>query len=59
MCAYLFYPADEFKFDIRKDHPAISAWLDRIQALPNWAHPYDLMAGYPFGTQLLNGKPVS
>jgi glutathione S-transferase len=59
MCAYLYYPADEYGFDIRKDHPAISAWLDRIKALPGWAHPYDLMPGYPFGTQLLNGKPVS
>jgi glutathione S-transferase len=59
MTAYLYYPAEEFGFDIRKDHPAISAWLDRIKALPNWAHPYDLMPGYPFGTQLLNGKPLS
>jgi glutathione S-transferase len=59
MCGYLFYPADEFGFDIRKDHPAISAWLDRIEKLPGWAHPYDLMPGYPFGTQLLNGKVAS
>lgn len=59
MCAYLYYPADEFKFDIRKHHPAISSWLDRVKALPNWAHPYDLMPGHPFGTQLLNGRPVN
>ena len=59
LSAYLYYPVEEFGFDIRKDHPAISAWLDRIKALPNWAHPYDLMPGYPFGTQLLNGKPLS
>ena len=58
MCGYLFYPAEEFGFDIRKDHPAISTWLDRLMALPHWAHPYDLMPGHPFGTQLLNGKPV-
>ena len=57
MCAYLFYPPDEYGFDIRKDHPAIAAWLDRMKKLPGWAHPYDLMPGYPFGTQLLNGKP--
>lgn len=59
MVGYLYYPAEEFGFDIRKDHPAIAAWLDRIKALPGWANPYDLMPGYPFGTQLLNGKPVS
>jgi glutathione S-transferase len=56
MCAYLYYPAGEYGFDIRKDHPAIAAWLDRIEELPGWAHPYDLMPGYPFGTNLLNGK---
>jgi glutathione S-transferase len=48
LVGYLYYPAEEFGFDIAKDHPPIAAWLDRIKALPNWAHPYDLMPGYPF-----------
>lgn len=47
MCAYLFYPPEEYGFDIRKDRPAISAWLDRIKKLPGWKHPYDLMPGHP------------
>jgi glutathione S-transferase len=47
LCAYLYYPVEEFGFDIRSAHPNISAWLDRIQALPRWAHPYELMPGYP------------
>jgi len=47
MVAYLYYPAEEFGFDLRNDHPAISAWLDRVKALPGWAHPYDLMPGHP------------
>src|SRR5581483_873524 len=51
MTAYLYYPAEEFGFDIAKDHPAIGAWLKRMQALPGWKQPYDLMPGYPFGTQ--------
>jgi glutathione S-transferase len=51
LTAYLYYPAEEFGFDIPNDHPAIGAWLKRMQALPGWAHPYDLMPGYPFGTQ--------
>ncbi|MGE0564106.1 MAG: glutathione S-transferase family protein [Pseudolabrys sp.] len=59
LAGYLFYPADEFGFDIRKEHPAISAWLDRIKTLPGWAHPYDLMPGFPFGTNLINGKPMN
>jgi glutathione S-transferase len=47
LCAYLYYPAEEFGFDIRALHPNISAWLDRIKALPRWVHPYELMPGYP------------
>jgi glutathione S-transferase len=51
MTAYLYYPAEEFGFDIAKDHPAIDAWLERMKTLPGWKHPYDLMPGYPFGTR--------
>jgi glutathione S-transferase len=51
MTGYLYYPAEEFGFDIAKDYPAIGAWLERMKALPGWGHPYDLMPGYPFGTQ--------
>ena len=44
---YLYYPAEEFGFDIAAEHKNIAAWLDRMKALPGWAHPYDLMPGYP------------
>lgn len=47
MCGYMYYPPDEFGFDIPKDYPAIGAWLERIKALPHWEHPYKLMPGYP------------
>ena len=47
LVAYLYYPADEFGFDIAAQHKNIAAWLERIKALPGWAHPYDLMPGYP------------
>ncbi len=40
-CGYLYYP-EPFGFD-RKDWPNIDLWLDRIAALPNWKHPYDLL----------------
>ena len=52
--AYLYYPADEFGFDIAGQHKNIGAWLDRIKALPGWKHPYDLMPGYPLPNSLLN-----
>ena len=47
LVAYLYYPADEFGFDIAGTHPAIAKWLDRIKALRGWKHPYELMPGYP------------
>jgi glutathione S-transferase len=47
MTGYLFYPPDEFSFNIGKDYPAIGSWLARMKALPGWAHPYDLMPGHP------------
>jgi len=44
-CGYLFWP-DEFGMSWGA-YPAIEAWLDRIQALPGWVHPYQLMPGHP------------
>src|ERR1700690_973562 len=39
LVAYLYYPAEEFGFDIAATHPAIAEWLDRVKALPGWKHP--------------------
>jgi glutathione S-transferase len=47
LCGYLFYPAEEFGFDIATEHPPIGAWLARIRALPAWVHPHELMPGHP------------
>jgi glutathione S-transferase len=47
LVAYLYYPAEEFGFDIAAEHKNIAAWLNRIKSLPGWAHPYDLMPGHP------------
>jgi len=45
LVAYLYYPAEEFGFDIAAAHRNIAAWLERMKTLPGWAHPYDLMPG--------------
>jgi glutathione S-transferase len=47
MVGYLYYPAEEFGFDIAADYPSIGAWLERIKGLPGWKHPYELMPGHP------------
>ena len=51
LTACLYYPAEEFGFNIATDHPAIGRWLGRIKALPGWGHPYDLMPGHPLPTR--------
>jgi glutathione S-transferase len=50
MTGYLYFPAEEFGFDVAADYPAIGAWLERMKGLPGWKHPYELMPGYPLGT---------
>jgi glutathione S-transferase len=45
MMAYLHYPADETGYDFAVSHPALSAWLGRIAALPGWRSAYDLLPG--------------
>ncbi len=47
LTSYLYYPPEEFGFEIAAQHKNISAWLGRMKALPGWAHPYDLMPGHP------------
>ena len=41
LCGYLFY-TEEFTFD-RVQYPEIDRWLEQIETLPGWKHPYDLM----------------
>jgi glutathione S-transferase len=45
LCGYLYWP-DEFGVSW-SDYPRIGAWLGRIQSLPGWVHPYELMPGHP------------
>jgi glutathione S-transferase len=40
-CGYLFW-SDQAGLDLGL-WPGVSAWLDRIRALPGWGHPYDLL----------------
>jgi glutathione S-transferase len=45
MIAYLHYPSDETGYDFAASHPAVSAWLNRVAALPGWRSAYDLLPG--------------
>jgi glutathione S-transferase len=45
LCGYLFYPLEESGYELALRFPHINAWLNRIQAIPGWAHPYDILPG--------------
>jgi glutathione S-transferase len=45
MCGYLGFPTVESGYDLAVSHPAVTAWLGRIAALPGWKAPYDLLPG--------------
>lgn len=40
-CSYLFWP-EQIGLELR-EWRHVSAWLDRIRAIPGWAHPYELL----------------
>lgn len=44
---YLYYPTEEWGFDIEQDFPWIHSWREQIKKLPGWKHPYDLMPQPP------------
>lgn len=45
MIGYLQYPKQETGYDFAVSHPAISAWLRRVGALPGWRGAYELLPG--------------
>jgi glutathione S-transferase len=45
LCGYLYFPPEESGYDVAKQYPAMSAWLQRLRNLPGWKLPYDLLPG--------------
>jgi glutathione S-transferase len=45
MAGYIYYP--EPNGVEWETLPHLSAWRDRMRALPRWKHPHDLMPGHP------------
>jgi len=45
LCGYLFYPPEESDYEIEARFPHIHSWLSRVQALPGWAQPYEILPG--------------
>lgn len=45
LCGYLYFPAAESGYDLATSHPNMARWLQRLQALPGWKGPYELLPG--------------
>jgi glutathione S-transferase len=45
LSGYVFFPVEESGYDIEDCFPAIAAWRRRLQAIPGWADPYDVLPG--------------
>jgi glutathione S-transferase len=45
LAGYMFYPPEESGYDWPKTNPNLSAWIERMRALPGWKDPYELMPG--------------
>jgi glutathione S-transferase len=45
LCGYLYYPVEESGYEVAAHYPNIGAWLGRVQAVPGWAQPYDILPG--------------
>jgi glutathione S-transferase len=45
LSGYLFYPVEESGYAVAGRYPRIAAWVKRLEALPGWASPYDILPG--------------
>lgn len=45
LSGYLFYPVEESGYEVATRYPHINSWRGRLQTLPGWAHPYDVLPG--------------
>jgi len=45
LSGYLFFPVDESGYDWPAMFPNIAAWTKRLEAIPGWASPYEVLPG--------------
>jgi glutathione S-transferase len=45
LSGYRFYPVEESGYEIAERFPNITAWVERLKAVPGWASPYDVLPG--------------
>lgn len=45
LSAYLFYPDEEYGGDLLVNYPYLRAWATRLQAIPGFKSPYEMLPG--------------
>jgi glutathione S-transferase len=45
LSGYRFYPLEESGYEIAARFPNIAAWVERLQSVPGFASPYDVLPG--------------
>jgi glutathione S-transferase len=45
LVGYLYFPPEESGYTFAHSHPAIARWLERVQRVPGWKPPYELLPG--------------
>ena len=45
LSGYLFYPEEESGYELATRYPHITAWLQRLRAIPGWGDPYQVLPG--------------
>ena len=45
LSGYLYFPTEESGYDIGKNYPAMSRWLEKLKQLPGWKPPYEMLPG--------------
>jgi glutathione S-transferase len=44
LAGYVYYPTEELGFDLRTDYPHLGQWMARMEQVPGWREPYELLA---------------
>ena len=45
LSGYVFYPENESGLDLKSRFRRFAAWVDRLERVPGWGDPYDVLPG--------------
>jgi glutathione S-transferase len=45
LSGYVFYPENESGLDLKSRFRGVAAWIERLERVPGWGDPYDVLPG--------------